>query len=381
MRIAICTDQYLPLLSGIADSIDILARELEKRGDAVRIYAPQMKGAEPSAMVMRLPTISINETAGISIVVPRGAMADIRAFNPDVIHAHTVGIAGLFGWRAARRLGVPLVGTDHTLPSYYLQYVGADIAPMRWLVRKISALYYQRCDAASAPSQMMLDELRAYGFSKPARVISNHIPTDLFRPLENRGALKEKLGIGKRAVLLFGRIAIEKNPQVALDAFARLPSDVQLVVVGDGPYRARFEQEMRERGIESRVRLLGVLRGKPLVEAIDACDAFLIASKSETQSMTTMQAMACEIPVVAARAGGLPEYVHDNENGFLCDADDAARFADRLQKLLDDEALAKKIGAAGRASVLPFSPENTCAQFEALYAEAMQGKSYAIKTA
>lgn len=371
MRIAICTDQYLPLLSGIADSIDILARELERRGHVVRIYAPEMPGAEHDDRVMRLPTRSINKAAGIEFVLPRGMMADITAFKPDVIHAHTVGVVGLVAWRAARTLKVPLVGTDHTLPAYYLHYANLDFPPFPYLAKKISAWYYGRCDFVTAPSVMMLAELKFYGMRRPSKVIPNHIPTHLFKPPVDRKGLKERVGIPEQAVLLFGRIAVEKNLTVALDAFQEVAkkTGAMLVVVGDGPYKEAFQAAVAARDLEQKVMMLGVLRGEQLAETVAACDVFLITSRSETQSMTTMQALASAVPVVAANAGGLPEYVHDRDNGLLVESYDASGFAERLQHILTDRSFAARLSDEGRKSVLPFSPEHTAEQFVEVYSQ------------
>ena len=109
MRVAIATDVYLPQLSGIADSIDTLARELRNLGHVVRIYAPRVANADDLADVRRLPAWSPpGSGGGLQLVVPFGIVADTRAFRPDVIHVHMFGAIGWAGVYAGRRLGVPL---------------------------------------------------------------------------------------------------------------------------------------------------------------------------------------------------------------------------------------------------------------------------------
>ena len=376
MRIAICTDQYLPLLSGVADSIYNLKTTLKAHGHEVRIYAPSMKDMLADPDVMRLPILEMPGTGGsMGLVLPRGAMRDIRAFKPDVIHTHMSGIAGLFAIYAAKRLKVPLVGTDHTLPAHYLHYLHLDIAPMRYLVRKLSAMYYQRCALISAPGHMALDELKEYGCTKPMRIISNEIQTELFRPLPDRHALKQKWNISKNAILLFGRLAKEKNVEVVLDILVKVAqtTGAQLVVVGDGPYRKEFEASVQARNLKVRVLMLGIRRGEELVEILNACDVFLITSESETQSMTTLQSMACGLPVVAVRAGALPEYVHDAVTGYVVTSGDISTFASRTIEILKDTDLAHKLGSAGRTVALQYSPERIIGLFEALYTDALNG--------
>jgi glycosyltransferase involved in cell wall biosynthesis len=132
-----------------------------------------------------------------------------------------------------------------------------------------------------------------------------------------------------------------------------------------------LERQVHERGLSERSRFLGVRRGLDLVEVINACDAYLITSRSETQSMTMLQAAACGLPVVAVRAGGLPEYVKHSVSGYLVEPDDRAGCASFLGRLLVDPDLARRFGRAGRDHVSQFSPVAVTKQFEAVYAMAL----------
>jgi glycosyltransferase involved in cell wall biosynthesis len=370
MRIALATDIYLPQISGVADSVDLLARTLLGRGHAVRIYAPELPGAAPDPIVRRLPAwVLPGSGGGLALVAPFGVLGDLRRFGPDIVHTHSFSTIGLAAMVAARRLGRPLVGTDHTFPADYLHYVGLDYAPVRFAARKAAALYYNRCAYVTTPSRSLLSELEDHGLCRPAAVVSNHIPAQIFRPLPQRAALRARLGLRRPTLLLFGRIAVEKNLDFALEVFARVcqTMDLDLVVVGDGPYRAGFEARLRARGLAAQVRMFGVLRGAPLVEAINACDVFLTTSQSETQSMTMLQAMACGLPVVAARAGGLVEYVEDGRSGFLVDPEDPQAFVPPILALLHDPDLRARMSRAALASTAAFDPETITARFEEIY--------------
>ncbi|HEY4517192.1 MAG TPA: glycosyltransferase [Candidatus Paceibacterota bacterium] len=366
MRIAICTDQYLPLLSGLVDSVETLAKQLRTDGHVVRIYASEMKGSVPEPDVFHFPAWEL--PGGTFLSLPRGAMADIRAFKPDIVHTELFGVVGFFAWYAARRLSVPFVGTDHTFPADYLHYLHLNFPPMPFIARKYAAWYYGRCDVVTTPSARMLEELREYGMKKPAHIISNPIP-HTFRSLANKNELKKKFGIGERAVLIFGRVAREKNLDTALAVFADIAkrSDAQMVFVGDGPYRTELEHRVHDQRFSDRIKFLGTLRGEPLVEALNACDVLLITSTSENQPMTLLQAMACGLPVVAAQAGGLPEYVWDDVSGYVVPPTDTKMFADRTLCILGDPAQAKTLGEAGRQSVEEYSPEAIAEQFVDVY--------------
>src|SRR4029079_19156106 len=131
------------------------------------------------------------------------------------------------------------------------------------------------------------------------------------------------------------------------------------------------EKHLAERRVLAHTRFLGELHGEPLNEAINACDVYLITSKSETQSMTMLQASAAGVPVVAVRAGGLPEYVIDGLTGYLVEEHDRVRFVDLMLTLLRDRALARAVGAQGRRFVEKFSPAAIAATFAAIYGDAV----------
>lgn len=372
MKIAICTDIYLPQLSGVADSIAIMVDEMEKRGHTVRVYAPNLKGVVSDARIVRVPSFALPGSEDtMLIVVPRGMLGSLKAFKPDVIHAHTFSTIGIWAWLAHAFYKIPFVGTDHTFPADYLCYAHLDYAPFRYFVKKFAAWFYGRCVSVTAVSHAMLKELRDYGMRRPAMVVSNPINIGLFRPLPGKDSLKKKFGMTKPTVLVFGRIAVEKNLLFALDVFSELKKsiDAELVFVGEGPYQSELAAKILRDSIPD-VRFLGVHRGDDLVGLINAADVCLITSLVESQSMTTLQAMACELPIVAARSGAIPEYVHNGENGFLGEPGDASGFAKDLARVLGDRALANKLGTAGRKSVEVFSSSATADLFEKIYGDA-----------
>lgn len=378
MRIAICTDQYLPMVSGLVDSVDTLAQELRKSGHEVRVYAPKIPGSTPNKDIFYFPSWTLPGSGG-SIVLnfPFGALKDMQAFKPDVVHTHLFGTAGFLAWRAARKLKVPLVGTDHTSPADYLHYVRLNFQPFIFLVRRYAAWFYGRCNVVTAPSQHILDELYAYGMRHTAmEIISNPIRLDLFRPLANKQELKEKYGIEEHAVLLFGRIAQEKSLDFAIDVFKALTAKAhaQLVILGDGPYKKELEEKVAATRLKGRVKFLGVLRGEALAEALNATDALLVTSTSEIQPMTILQAMAAGLAVVGARAGGIPECIIDGETGYLVDPKFKTAYAEKLQELLDNQLLRENFGAAARKAVENYAPEQIAKKFVEVYKKAIKSK-------
>lgn len=369
MRIALATDVYLPQSSGIADSLASLVAELKKRGHRVRLYAPQVTNAAIDHDIARFRSYAIpGSKESLMVVLPFGLLADLKRFKPDIIHTHTFGTIGLAALYAQRRLQLPFVGTDHTFPAHYLSYLKLNLAPFAFVLRKFAAWYYDQADYVMAPSASMIRELRDYGMTAPAKVISNQILVDLFRK-HDREKMKQKYHISGPAVLIFGRVSIEKNLDFALDIFkdVRQRLSATLLVVGDGPYKTALEARVKKENMVSSVKFFGLQRGQPLVEIINAADVYLITSLSDTQSLTTLQALACELPAVGAAAGGLPEYIHHNQTGFIVPPTDRRAFAEKVLFLLTHAQTRQQFGKAGRASVLPFSPAAITEQVEQVY--------------
>jgi glycosyltransferase involved in cell wall biosynthesis len=304
------------------------------------------------------------------IAWPSGVLPAVRDFAPDVVHVHSTGGVGRRGVATARALRRPLVGTDHTLPAHYLHYVRLDYPwAARWVCRD-AARFFARCDVVTAPSRAMLDELRAFGWSGDGREISNPIDVDRFRPLPS-AECKTAFGVAGPTVLVLGRLAKEKYLDEAFRAFAALSGGPSLLVVGDGPMRewlARFADTL---DIASRVAFTGALQGEQLIQAINACDVKLITSRSETQSMTTLQAMACGLPVVAVRAGALPEYVRDGESGRVVECGDIAAMARAVGEALSEDR-GRVWGDRGRSIAQAYAPDAVADRWEALYEELMR---------
>ncbi|MGH8400020.1 MAG: glycosyltransferase, partial [Gammaproteobacteria bacterium] len=262
MRIAMFTDSFYPELGGIQDSILANIRELGARGHRIMLFAPaaarrdfQRLGLEPhepevgsNVAIRRLPSLPLPSSSQQSrLVIPTGRAARaLKAFRPDLIHVHTFFGAGLEALHAARRLHVPLVGTNHWYAQGFDLYAPIGRKTFRQFCGHALARFYNHCDWVTAPSRFTLDDLHAHGMNRRARVISNPINTYQFRPATatERQQLKGRLRLGDSVVVYAGRLAREKRIDVILHAIAvaraRVP-DISLVIAGHGSDRTRLE--------------------------------------------------------------------------------------------------------------------------------------------
>jgi glycosyltransferase involved in cell wall biosynthesis len=162
---------------------------------------------------------------------------------------------------------------------------------------------------------------------------------------------------GRPTVGTVARLVVVKDLDLLLDAAAelsRLVPDVRVVVVGDGPEAPRLRAEAAARGLEQVVFFTGELR--PAWPALEAFDVYLLTSRSEGLPVSVLEAMACGLPVVGTRVGGVPEAVEEGVSGFLVSRQSsreqtAAALAERLARLLGDDELRRRMGAAGARRV------------------------------
>ncbi|WP_413724057.1 glycosyltransferase [Sodalis sp. RH16] len=388
MRIAVFTDSFYPELGGIQDSVLSGCRELGKRGHQVVIFAPRATrhdfsvagvperevDAGGNVEIRRLFSLPVPSSTGQSrLLVPTGRRwRQLLSFSPDIIHTHTFLGAGLEALSAARRLDVPVVGTNHWAIGEFSGYTPFSANFFREISVRGVTRYYNRCDMVTGPSHSVIDEMCAFGLRRPHCVISNPVDTARFclMPDAQREALKRSYGFSHSTIVYAGRLADEKKIDVlirALPLIAIEMPDVMLVLAGHGSARHHLEQLARDLGVRERIRFPGTLDKATLADVFHAADIFAIASTSETQSMVLIQAMSAGLPVVGARWRALPEYI-DAQSGFLAQPGDSEDFARRLTHLLRSPSLRKQMGEHAAQKTKPFSITTVTSRWEEIYA-------------
>jgi len=392
MRLTMFSDNFYPELGGIQDSIMVSARELGARGHRILLFAPAAAPRDyaranlsvgevdlgPNVTIRRVPSLPVPSSSQQSrVVVPTGrCRREVALFRPDLIHSHTFLGLGLEALWAARRMGVPLVGTNHWAIGAFDFYAPFWRATVRRRSLRALTSYYQSCDWVSAPSRFTVAEMVANGLARPCTVISNPIDTRRFHPVDpaTRHALKARFGLGPQTIVYAGRLAREKCIDVLIHAFATVCADrpdAILVLAGHGSARAPLAALAGRLGVGGRVRFTGTLGHDALAELLAAADLFAIASMSETQSMVLLQAMACGLPVVGARCGGLIEHIPP-ATGCLAEPGRSEDFLEKLTWLLVNQSARECMGAAARQFAEAFSITKIADAWEDLYRRVMR---------
>jgi alpha-1,6-mannosyltransferase len=263
----------------------------------------------------------------------------LAALEPDLIEVGDAFHPAWCAWRVAQNRGIPAIAFFHSnLPQIIGRRLGC--ASERIVGRYVRWLY-ERFDAVLAPSRAMCDYLESIGVPHAAYQPLG-VDTEVFSPSRRTLDLRAQLGLDPRTRLLVyaGRFAGEKNLPVLLQAFARLGSPYHLLLIGGG----------RSARPNPHVTIMPFCRDSiELATWLASSDALVHAGTRETFGLVVVEAMACGLPVVATRAGALPEIV-DRSVGELAEPHDAASLAAAIHALYERDL--DRVGAAARAKVL-----------------------------
>jgi glycosyltransferase involved in cell wall biosynthesis len=352
MRIAIASEVFLPKVDGITNRLRNTIEQLGALGHEVLVLAPDGAVAEHAgARVVRVPGRAFAPYPGLRASLPDPRIAfELARFRPDVVHAVNPVCLGLWASLAARALGLPLVASYHTdLPRYLPGYGLGWVAPAAWpLLRAIHGLAHVNL----CPSRFTRDDLRAHGI-ECAGLWPGGVDTELFDPARRSLAMRLRLSDGRPdgpLLLWVGRLSPEKNLELFARVLDALP-EARAAFVGDGPARGALERTFSRR----RASFLGFLHGEELAEAFASADLFLMPSRTETLGFVVLEAMASGLPVVAARAGGVPDLVAHGENGLLYDPGREEEAVLAVKELIASRGLRRQLAGQGRKRALEAS--------------------------
>ena len=221
-----------------------------------------------------------------------------------------------------------------------------------------------RHDAGIAPSAAIKKLLLEYGVNIPVTVLPSGISLKNFEHVKPHQEAYSYL-------ITFGRVGSEKNLIFLLDAFTRLAPqfpDLHFMIVGDGPYFEELTALVADRGLGHRIHLPGMLRHPELFPIVKGAHVFLSASVTETQGLTTLEALACGTPAVAVQGPGVEDTLEGDRGGYLV-PQDLEKFCEKVALLLTDKTVreAKSKEAVGRAE--DFSIESCTDRLLEMYQE------------
>ncbi len=373
MRIAMMTNNYKPVVGGVPIAIERLAQGLRERGHIVYIFAPEYDGyGEEEEFVIRYCAFHKKAGGYVPLMKPIDLEMErkFRELEFDLIHVHHPILIGQRAQYLGKKYNVPVVFTYHTQYEQYLHYW----KPYRWLKERDGGLeqrmvdfiekklvlgvirkFTEGCSLVVTPSSQIQKLLEEREWEVDTTVLPTGLPDFIYSQYSdqqseqdcNRERIRKACGNGKSHLLCTAaRLSEEKNLKFLLRALAKLRikmgDDIQLMIIGDGPQRIALEEYSKELGICDMVTFLGTIPNEEVPAYHHASDLFLFASKSETQGIVLLEAMAAESPVVAVGADGVDDVVYSGQNGYLT-AESEEEFANRAEQILTDSKLHRQL--------------------------------------
>jgi 1,2-diacylglycerol 3-alpha-glucosyltransferase len=358
MNILFISDVFFPRVNGVSTSINTFASELRALGHQVTLIAPSYTDEDKQEeWIVRVPSHKIYfdpEDRLMNFGKLKALLPWIRDKHFDVIHIHTPFTAHYVGIHFGKKLDIPVVETYHTFFEDYLHHYLPFIPQFisRKLARTISRRQCNAVDGIVSPSKPMLDVLKQYGIKTPAEVVATGLDESSFANVDGEHfRMSHDIPLTQPMLLFVGRVAHEKNIGFLLEMHVELIKnhpDALLVITGEGPAEESIKHSIEKLGISNKVRMIGYLdRGHELIACYKAADIFVFASKSETQGLVLLEAMAQGTAVVAIAELGTKSILIEGE-GVLIAKDDINDFADKVSALLSDAPKRQMIGEKGR---------------------------------
>ena len=376
----IVSDVYFPRVNGVSTSIRSFREDLARQGMPSTLVAPAYGEQTPQGEVdiLRVASRAVPFDPEDRIMrwsSLRGALASVPEQRCDLVHIQTPFLAHYAGLKLARERGVPVLATCHTYFEDYLHHYMPLLPGFAgaWLARTVMTRQLNAVDAVVSPSEPVRRRLLEYGVTRPIHVIPTGMTQDRFVPGSPQ-RFREQFGFApeQRIVLNVGRVAHEKNLGFLLRMFAlvaRRDARAVLVIAGEGPARHTLQVEAEKLGIGPRTRFIGNLdRERTLNDCYAAAAAFVFASRTETQGLVLLEAMAQGRPVVSTACLGTRSVLTSGSGACVVEESEGD-FATAVCAVLNDRGRARVMGEKARSWAGQWSSAGLAERMAQLYRE------------
>lgn len=383
LRLGIVTETYPPEINGVALTIARWVEGLQRRGHSVQLVrVRQGDGDAPDPLdsqeTLCLPGFRIPGYPQLQGGWPatQALSTAWQRARPDLLHIVTEGPLGYSALRAARKLAIPVSTSFHTNFHGYSRHYH-----LGWLETPIMAYlrhFHNQGVQTLVPTAELASQLQAIGFLR-TQVLARGVDTTLFSPQHRSPALRAAWGVAPAApaVLYVGRLAAEKNLDLAIAAFQAMRQhqpDARLVLVGDGPLTPRLRARHPE------FVYCGMRQGEDLATHYASADLFLFPSLTETFGNVILEAMASGLAIAAFDYAAARAHVEAGRSGLLAPFDDAAQFVDVATALLRDLDALRRMGQQARQTMLQLDSERVYDRLETLFLNAITGEAPCMTT-
>ena len=351
LRVALFSGNYNYVRDGANRALNRLVDYLLRQGAHVRVYSPttDTPAFEPAGDLVSVKSMPLpfgRAEYRLAIGLTGAVREDLERFSPNIVHVSSPDILGHRAVSWARRRLIPVLASAHTRFDTYLRYYHMGFAEptLTAALRR----FYRRCNAVVAPSESFAQVMRDQRMNYDISLWERGIDAQAFNPQARDMAWRRSIGLDDDEVAIgfLGRLVMEKGLDVVADSIAALAArgvPHRLLVVGEGPARDWLAARMPQ------AIFTGYQAGSDLTRAVASMDLLFNPSVTESFGNVTLEAMACHLPVVAARATGSVNLVHDGSTGKLVTPGDSEGFADALAAYITAPPLRAAHGEAALA--------------------------------
>jgi phosphatidylinositol alpha 1,6-mannosyltransferase len=356
LRIALFSGNYNYVRDGANQALNRLVGYLLRQGAQVRVYSPTVAepAFEPTGDLVSVPSMAIPNRPEyrIPLALSGAVKRDLEAFAPNVVHISSPDRVARKAVKWARKRNLPVLASVHTRFETYFRYYNMSF--LEPLVEAWLRTLYRKCDALVAPSESMAQVLRQQRMNYDIDIWSRGVDREIFHSGRRDLAWRNSLGIEDDMPVIgfLGRLVMEKGLDVfsdSIDQLKRRNVRHKVLVIGEGPARGWFETRLPD------AAFVGFQGGADLARAVASMDMLFNPSVTETFGNVTLEAMACGLPVVAAKATGSQSLVDDNRSGRLITPGAIAQFAEALRSYCENPTLRAEHGKAGEDRSLDYS--------------------------
>lgn len=371
MRIGLFTDTYPPYINGVSTSVLMLKQGLEKLGHEVYVVTVNSENFhyKKEDNVLMIPGIPIGiYDFRMTSLYPLRALKIIKSWNLDVIHTHTEFAVGTFARLIAKQYNIPLVHTYHTMYEEYIYYItkGYFDGASKKLVEYLTLFLCDKTvEELIVPTKKTYDLFKEkYKVKRDVHIIPSGIDVTRFYKenvdLLSIKSLKKELNIKKDdfVILFVGRIAKEKSIDFLIKNLKTILKKVpkaRMIIVGDGPDMNELALLVRENKLDKHVIFTGKVPWSEIPKYYQLANVFVTASKTETQGLTVIEAMAAEKPVVAIKDESFELVMKDKQDGLFFETKE--EYQRLIIDLYSNPSYAKMIAKQARITANAYNPE------------------------
>ncbi|MBQ6404928.1 MAG: glycosyltransferase [Bacilli bacterium] len=371
MRIGIFTETYTPYISGLVTSEIMLKKALEKQGHEVYVVTANLESFkydyDEKERVLKIPGIPTGiYDSRLSSIYPVRAVNKIKSWNLDVIHSQTEFAIGTFARLFAKQYNIPLVHTYHTMYEDYIYYITKG-----YFERSSKKLleYFTKFYCETTATELIVPTHKTYKlfkekykFEKNINIIPTGIEVERFydENIDNNELkeLRKTLKIDKDDfILLFvGRLAEEKNVEFLIKAEKKLQeqnNNIKLLIVGDGPDKEKYEKYAESLGLTDSIIFTGKAAWEDMPYYYHLADVFVTASKTETQGLTIIEAMASNVVPVCMRDEAFSSMVTEELDGLFFETE--KEYIDHIIRLYNNPKELEKFDKQARIQAETYS--------------------------